>query len=219
MSAPKRDPSGTLGLPSERAFTLKYNPKVQIQEHYYVLYSYWLKTARSHGILWKWGVIEFDSKGVLHLHGIVSIKKGFKYTDYQEPGFHTKYDKITNMKVWKDYCTGFKHGVQVNTLWQQSINPRFIPGLFEFFKPLLITRERHEVIQYYGSTMIISDIQKQLQTLQERYVAAVPHVEQAMQEMIYTVDINHELLLARILHNQREITKANNDDESPIYES
>lgn len=107
------------------AFTLKKNVKLLdfkkvTEKDYEEVFEQW----NEYGVLIT-KFYEFDSKGLLHVHGVIDLPKKALYKRLKPPGFHTLFKPITDLSGWEDYIR--KDQVLYNKIKMLGIEHDFPP--------------------------------------------------------------------------------------------
>ncbi len=67
-------------------------------------YEPFLTVLYNHSYCIDYIVAEVGDRGILHYHGMVTLKRGLYFKPLYGKGFHLYMEKITNMKGWRNYC-------------------------------------------------------------------------------------------------------------------
>lgn len=98
---------------AQYAFTLKWNSFVENRGNYTDLYRHALTLLRDNQkIKIRMMVEEFDSNGILHLHGIYQVPRAIipvkGCLKLPITGYHHKVKPLTDLIGWTQYCYGSK---------------------------------------------------------------------------------------------------------------
>jgi len=86
---------------SSYAFSVKVlkNPK----EATAMTYVSYIDHMYNHGLI-KYIFYEYDSQDIMHIHGVIILRKGFLKKKLCYPGFNTDLTEITDEEGWLKYC-------------------------------------------------------------------------------------------------------------------